>query len=442
VDQYANFEMRFTVPKNLTLVSMGTPVKQHTEGPHTISEWRTDEPQRVCGFHLGEFKKQSSSVKEMALETYANSSVPDWLQAYLREREGGSGIGPPSLNDAADSVGSVSTLGMAKKAMAEAQLASGLYTDYFGANPFKRLALTQQTADNYGQSWPQLIWLPLSYFLDSTIRHQIYGFDPRGYFKVVGPHEIAHQWWGHTVGWASYRDQWMSEGFSEMSASLFLQTVYSQKEFIKFWDEEREAIVSRNSNGFRPIDAGPLTLGHRLNNTKVGNVSFNLIYPKGGYVLHMLRMMMWNPKTGDADFKTMMRDFVGTYRNRAASTEDFKAIVEKHMTNNMNMAGNGRMDWFFDEYVYGTALPSYQFQYTLEGSKLKMKITQSGVDDNFMMPVPLYLEMADGRVVRLGTAKMRGSQTITPEIELGQLKPKRALINYNADVLYDKLLQH
>ena len=29
-------------------------------------------------------------------------------------------------------------------------------------------------------------------------------------------HEVAHQWWGHVVGWKSYRDQWMSESFAEL----------------------------------------------------------------------------------------------------------------------------------------------------------------------------------------------------------------------------------
>ncbi len=34
-------------------------------------------------------------------------------------------------------------------------------------------------------------------------------------------------------------------------------------------------------------------------------------------------------------------------------------MVEKHMTPEMAAFGGGTMDWFFDEYVYGTALPSY-----------------------------------------------------------------------------------
>ena len=46
----------------------------------------------------------------------------------------------------------------------------------------------------------------------------------------VTAHEVAHQWWGHVVGWASYRDQWISEGFATFSAGLYLQgTIYAER---------------------------------------------------------------------------------------------------------------------------------------------------------------------------------------------------------------------
>src|SRR5439155_1456400 len=82
-----------------------------------------------------------------------------------------------------------------------------------------------------------------------------------------------------------------------------------------------------------PIDAGPLTMGYRANNSRTGgDITRRLIYPKGAYVLHMIRMMMHENREGDKQFKETMQDFVNTYRGKAATTEDFKAIVEKHMT--------------------------------------------------------------------------------------------------------------
>jgi aminopeptidase N len=306
--------------------------------------------------------------------------------------------------------------------------------------------MTQQTACNFGQSWPTLVWLPICSFFDSTVRHSL-GLDwgDRGYWKIVAPHEVAHQWWGHEVGFSSYRDQWMSEGFAEMSASLFIQLIEKNpKKFTEFWNDERTSLLERNKEGFRAIDAGPVTLGYRLSNTRSGvNITRDLIYPKGAFILHMTRMMMWDRRTGDQNFKETMQDFVHTYGGHAATTENFKAIMEKHMTPDMlAIAGDKKnMDWFFNEYVYGTALPSYKLDYSFDNATdgklvFNFKLTQSGVDNDFRMLVPIYLELADGRTVMLGRAQMVGNNTSAQQVPLGNLeKPRRALVNYNSDVL-------
>ena len=95
-----------------------------------------------------------------------------------------------------------------------------------------------------------------------------------------------------------------------------------------------------------------------------------------------------------------MQDFVNTYRGKAATTEDFKAMVEKHMTPEMDLEGNHKMDWFFNEYVYGTQLPSYKMDATFDTGadgdvSLSLKMTQSNVNDSFRMLVPIYLEIAE-----------------------------------------------
>jgi hypothetical protein len=156
----------------------------------------------------------------------------------------------------------------------------------------------------------------------------------------------------------------------------------------------------------------------------------------------MLRMMMWQPKDGDARFMEMMHDFVATYRLQVATTEDFKAMVEKHMTPQMDVEGTHTMDWFFREYVYGTDLPSYHFESQMTpgdngGVSLHVKIVQSGVPDNFHNIVPLYLEMQDGRVLRIGSARITGNATVENTFPLAKSPTpiKKVWINYNYDVL-------
>ena len=177
------------------------------------------------------------------------------------------------------------------------------------------------------------------------------------FIQELTPHEVAHQWWGHIVGWSSYHDQWLSEGFANFSASLFLQFTHKNPEkYLQSLERSRDAILEKNNHGLRPNDAGPIWMGQRLSTRRTPGAYGKLIYAKGGYVLHMLRSIMNDRKTGDQPFIVMMRDFVKTHFNKNASTESFKKVVEKHMTKRMDLDGNGKMDWFFDQWVYGTAV--------------------------------------------------------------------------------------
>ena len=444
---YATYRMTFHVPKGLELIATGTKTSDTSDGKVTTTEWKTDVPLAVVGFNLGKFIMKEAKVAgklgdDLTIDAYANTSPPDAFAAAFND----SSIAPggSALDESARGpVGAFNAAGMLPTELSQGEVAARIYTNYFGPLPFAKVAITQQFACNYGQSWPMLVYLPICGFLDSTQQHA-FGLRPEDmYWKVVTPHEVAHQWWGQTVGFRSYRDQWMSEGFANTSASIFLQATRPKPdEFREFWKQQRKLITEKNAQGFRPIDVGPVTMGFRLSTEKTGqDIYQNLVYPKGAYILHMVRMMMWTPKEGDARFIDTMHDFLQTYRLKAASTEDFKATVEKHMSPKMDLDRNQRMDWFFNQYVYGTDLPNYRFESEVtpsgEGSRLHFKLTESGVGEDFKMLVPLYLELADGKVVELGAMTIHGSKTIDQTVQLPKFSApvKRALINYYYDVL-------
>jgi aminopeptidase N len=96
---------------------------------------------------------------------------------------------------------------------------------------------------------------------------------------------------------------------------------------------------------------------------------------------------------------------VQTNFSHDVSTEDFKRIVEKHFGANM--------DWFFNEWVYGTEMPSYRFDYQLAdgGTTLSGKITQSGVSESFKMLVPVYVDFGKGWL-RIGSATITGNSSV------------------------------
>src|SRR5207245_5046488 len=108
----------------------------------------------------------------------------------------------------------------------------------------------------------------------------------------------------------------------------------------------------------------------------------------------------------------MMHDCMESHRDSAASTESFKAIAEKHMSKQMDLQRNGRLDWFFDEWVYGTQIPRYHFKYDVQPGnggnvKVRVELTQSEVDDQFAMFVPIFADFGR-RMVRIGTLRVGG----------------------------------
>ena len=137
-----------------------------------------------------------------------------------------------------------------------------------------------------------------------------------------------------------------------------------------------------------------------------------------------------------------MQDFVKTYAGKAATTEDFKAMAEKHMTAEMDLERNHKMDWFFSESVYGTQLPAYKLDSSFDLGPdgdvvMSLKMTQSNVNDSFLMLVPIYLELADGNIVSLARAKMSGNSSFEQKLPIRGLKvkPRRAVLSYYDDVL-------
>jgi aminopeptidase N len=93
----------------------------------------------------------------------------------------------------------------------------------------------------------------------------------------------------------------------------------------------------------------------------------------------------------------MMHDFVESHHEMSASTESFTAIAEKHISKAVDLQGNGRLEWFFNDWVYGTQVPRYKFEYQVlpaDGNKVKlhMTVTQSEVDSNFGMLIPVFAD--------------------------------------------------
>lgn len=441
------YDLTFEVPPSNLVISVGKLEGTSTEGGFAVSHWVTPEPVAAAGFNYGQYRKMDypDDRTHYNISGYYLEQLPDSLKSYATSS---TIMGAPAAGDTVPLSG-MNPNAMTKYALDQTRAQMQLCTYYFGRAPYDNINITEQPNFTFGQSWPNLVYLPISAYIDSTQRWMLFGHIDNnftGFVREVTPHEVAHQWFGHGVGWASYHDQWLSEGFAEFAAGLFLQQAMGpkwQKDYIDFWERQRERVVEKNNFGVSPNDAGPLWMGLRLVSPRTANAYQGDTYSKGAYVLEMLRSLMRDDHpvgTADPDqaFIDMMHDFMTTHRDIPATTESFKAIAEKHMTKQMDLQQNGRLDWFFAEWVYGTQIPKYQFKYTTEPGdkssvKVQAEITQSEVDDHFAMFVPVFADFGNG-MVRLGQVEMVGNSTRTVVFNMDR-QPKKVALNYYKDIL-------
>ena len=108
----------------------------------------------------------------------------------------------------------------------------------------------------------------------------------------------------------------------------------------------------------------------------------------------------------------------------------------------MNLDGNGKLDWFFNQWVYGTEMPSFHMAYLTapqDSGKtlLRFRIMQNDVSESFKSLVSVYVRLGD-RPIRLGQIAVVGSKP-SQEIAVSlPSQPKEVLLNYNYDILAAK----
>ena len=426
----SSFQMTFHAPKQFELVATGTKTGEMQEGKDVATTWKSDKPLTVAGFAFGDYKVVTADANGVKVEVYANRQPDDGMAEIQQAAE-----------DSNASVGSLSPDVMAKEMSVEVANAVRVFQGYYGPAPYPSLAVTN-IEYSYGQGWPMLLYLSSLSFLDPTQRHMI-GVPMQDevrlsdYFRA---HEVSHQWWGHRVAWKSYHDQWLSEGFAQFSGNLYVQYRRDWKSYLARLEADKTEMTTGDLKGHPLETEGPIWMGQRLASADAEDAYNVDIYDKGGYVLHMLRMMLYDPTAKDQDwrFKAMMQDFAQTYDGRAASTEDFKAIAEKHMIPVMDAERNHRLDWFFRQYVYGTGYAHYNFSTNIQqaGTKWQLSgtITRSGVPDTWVDIMPFYMHIS-GKVIPLGWLLVN-KNTANFDVTL-PVKPDKVTINDNDDILAD-----
>jgi aminopeptidase N len=152
---------------------------------------------------------------------------------------------------------------------------------------------------------------------------------------------------------------------------------------------------------------------------------------------------MSNPTDNDDKaFYAMMKDFVNTYRNKVASTDDFRMIANQHFVNTpiAKKYGLKNLDWFFAQWVYSTYLPSYRLEYTIQDQPdgtflVSGNVLQTNAPENWFMPIPVVIAFGEKQFAS-GTLVANGAKSPF-SIKLPN-KPTKMVLDPNQWILSEK----
>ena len=322
------------VPTLLRAAGTGTTVKTWTEKGKRCEEWVEPVPVSFPAINMGR-----------------------WQTA---EREGPRGVKIRAffLSEDADQMDA---------ALKESDRILRFYESIFGPYPFEELDLAQ-AVENQGfwQAPAGLVELSKSRgkVAKSAKKRYRRDFIPNGSAMILS-HELGHQWWGHVMGWKTYRDQWISETMAEYASFLYMSQYYGEEDYagrLEWWQYS-----ARRSDRF-----GPMSMGSR------GRGYQGQVYAKGPHVMHMLRRMV-----GDEAFIEFVRTAAAAAANRNFGTGDLQIVAEKVLGPDAN--------WFFEQWIWGTGLPRLDLVWEETGDVVKMTLKQTQSTPPLKLQVPVVL---------------------------------------------------
>lgn len=408
----ASYDLSFEYPERLTLVGTGRCVEESASQGYHRSRWVSDGIFPVAGFNLGPYDSRTRDIGNVRLQVYATQEAEAALERRYLEAQAESETKTETLLGRAlpdtgvpRALQPLAPAQLIDKVSDSAAQAVGYFETLFGPFPYPRLAISQIPGD-FGQGWPELVYLPTYAFLPTSVASQLGATVKSSMLedRTALAHEIAHQWWGNEVGWRTYHDQWLSEGLATYAAALDLaQEKDGDRLFHDLLRDYRSDLLAKNKQGTTVESGGPIWLGGRLANSLDPEGYNTIVYKKACWVLHMLRLVLTDPETGsDARFLQMLRDFLATYRGTDASTEDFIRCAQNHMTRASDLDQNAKLDWFFKEWVYSTGLPEYHLRTSVrrvaQGSyQVQGTISEISAPSGFEMLVPVTIAYGSRR---------------------------------------------
>jgi hypothetical protein len=434
--EMARFDLQFRYPPGWTLLATGKRIEDVPSnlplGEQT-SHWVSDRPMPIAGFNLGKYSRVAARAGNVAVDAYAASGVersfPQGSSEVLAPPPP-PGFPPQRRSQIVVPAPLPSPAHNAQSVANSSARAVEFFAQRFGPYPYTSLALTQMPGE-VSQGWPSLIFLSSFSFLTPDEKSRL---DMSAVAKILSEnviaHETAHQWWGDLLSWKSYRDQWLFEALANYSALLLLESE-SPRQFRVVMEKYRQDLLAKNKEGSPLADAGPVTFGTRLNCSHFPRGYDAISYGRGTWLFHMLRTMLrdaardagqknsgglaLSDAQADAPFLHALGRARERYQERAINTREFLQVFEEELPPSLRYEGRKSLDWFYDGWVNGTALPhlelhSVKYSPKPGGAAVTGTIVQKDAPQELVTVVPVYAVLA-GKNVLLGQVFADGPET-------------------------------
>ncbi|HEY5913463.1 MAG TPA: M1 family metallopeptidase [Verrucomicrobiae bacterium] len=186
-------------------------------------------------------------------------------------------------------------------------------------------------------------------------------------------HELSHQWFGDLVTCKDWSHLWLNEGFATYYETLWnarhhgrdhlVYELYHRARQITSMTEDNQPIVRR-------------TYG------EPGEMFGYLVYPKAGWVLHMLRCQL-----GEGLYRRCIKTYLERHLYGNVVTDDLRSVLEE-------LSGRS-FDQFFDQWLYHGRFPDldigYSWDETAKVAKISVQQTQPVNADVLLFRVPLTI---------------------------------------------------
>jgi hypothetical protein len=363
VSDYATGVLQITVPEKRACVASGLPASGNPvrvttpRGVHLRYVFVVNQPARYF----------STVVSRLSLASEGEVSQPSTVKVAVHANPRQMGRGRALSTQAAEIL--------------------GVYGDVIGEYPYRSLALAivdDPLPGGHSPAYFALVNYPLpaSKF---TWSNDPVAFD--GYPQFFLAHEIAHQFWGGAVGWESYHEQWISEGFAQYFALLYAERTLAA-------DRVEDIRRKLRTTATAYSDQGPIWLGYRLGHLQDdGRVFRALVYNKSALVLHMLRRWV-----GDEAF------FRGLRRLYAESR--YTKVGTRHVQQAFETESKRDLSRFFEGWIRSADTPRLRATFEPAARSVSVRVDQLGPTMDVPVTVSIvYVSGAtDDHLVKLSDA--------------------------------------